>query len=260
MSQKFSLVFTSLLLVLFGAGCVDVRVISQDADHLPVVGRTDFVSDSRMSVGRRKTLGDHEYVVFTLKKGSARLFVSRPNVEDANIFLSVAGTYTNPNGDPEGFVVVDGKILQSRERQGWNGAAFFRADGTVNIFETNNGKLLTRDYLKTVERDGASLVQGHLLVHNGAAQSLLPQTPYQRRALVLFSDHSVGVVESVDLLDLASFAADMVELGVTEAMNLDMGQWSEGWYRDPSTSRRTSIGYLFGATDKQSNWIVFTER
>lgn len=246
------------LMSLLGSGCVDVRVVTSDETHVPVVGESLFKADEFLSVGRQTTAAsNHEYLLLSLLKGSVRLRLDRPALTDANVMLSVPGTYTSPAGKPEGYVVLNGTIVQSRERQGWNGAAFFRTDGTLSIFETNNGKVLTKDYLKTVERDGGSLVQGHLLVHDGISQKLLPQTPYQRRALVVFREGRVAIIESVDLLDLSSFAEDLIELGAVDAMNLDMGQWSEGWYTDPATGKRVTIGYLNGATEKQSNWITF---
>ncbi|MEI7741079.1 MAG: phosphodiester glycosidase family protein [bacterium] len=246
-------------LIFFGAGCVDVRVVAEDEKHLPDAGKSSYVSNKFISVSQKNTKNKHDYYIFTLLKGSAKLSLERPSRNDEKIVLSVPGTYTSPTDKPEGFVVLNGKIIQARERQAWNGAAFFRADGTVNIFETNNGKLLTKDYLKTVENDSASLIQGHLLVHQGSAQKMLAGTPYQRRALTLLKDGTTAIIESRDLLELSVFAEDLVELDVREAFNLDMGSWSEGWYRDPVSDDLKSIGYLQSATDRQSNWVIFTK-
>lgn len=246
--------------MLMGAGCVEVRVLDRDRPSVTDVNDSGYSANERVSIARRTVKENVHVTVIRLLKGRVRLALERPRRDDASLFLSVAGTYTSPADAPEGFVVHEGTIVQARERQAWNGAAFFRADGTLSIFETNNGKLLTKAYLQSVERDGASLIQGHLLVADRVAQDMAPQTPYQRRALVVMPDESVAIVESVELLDLQSFADALVELGVRDALNLDMGQWSEGWYRSPVTDEPVMIGYLTGSTHRQSNWVIFQDR
>jgi len=247
---------------LLGSGCVQIRVLESNKTAVPSITKTPFAENQHISVGRTTVAlnqAEHELTLYRLKQGNVELALERPDTSNKKIHLSVAGTYTSPADKPEGFIVHRGEIIQMRERMAWNGAAFFKQDGTLSIFATNNGKLLTKTYLQTVSTDKASLIQAHLLVDNGVAEKLLPQTPYQRRALVTFKDNSIAVIETVDTVDLQTFANLLVELKVDAAINLDMGQWSEGWYRDPISGQTRSIGYLTSATDKQSNWILFTE-
>ncbi|MFH0928129.1 MAG: phosphodiester glycosidase family protein [bacterium] len=203
-----------------------------------------------------ETARDSKLTVYKQPEKSAWLVLDRPLSSDPEILLSVPGTYSSPSGKVEGFVVLNGKIIQRTERQAWNGAAIFR-DGVVSIVETQNGKSLTLDCLKKLESEGASLIQGHLLVHEGLAEPLKEQPLYQRRALVVLKTGEQGIVETNKLMDLVTFADQLVELGVKEAFNLDMGNWSEGWYRDPQSGALKRIGYLTQNTDKQTNWVVF---
>lgn len=206
-----------------------------------------------------KNAEEVSYAIFHQRIPSLQFTLTRPSKDDGEIVLAVPGTYTSPRNTVEGFVVLDGKIIQNKERQGWDSAVIFK-NGNAEIIQTNSGRLLTQEKLKTVASEGASLMQAHLLVIDGVAQSFKPQPPFQRRALVLFEDSSPAIIESREALDLTPFAKDLVALGVKSAVNLDMGAWSEGWYRDPDTSLPETIGLMRGATDRQTNWIIFKSR
>lgn len=204
-----------------------------------------------------KQVGPHAYTVFHQKNPHIRFTLTRPSIAESKIVLAVAGTYTSPQNTVEGFVVLDGKIIQSRERQGWDAAAIFK-NGTVEIIQTNNGRDLTKNKLQEIAEQGASLIQGHLLVMDSLAQSFKIQPLHRRRALAI-RENSPVIIESNGILDLNEFANDLVQLGVKRAMNLDMGAWSEGWYRDPRTAKIITIGLQNYATDRQSNWIIFSQ-
>lgn len=205
-----------------------------------------------------KKAGEISYTIFRQHKPKIQFTLTRPSKDDTKTLLTVPGTYTSPRNTVEGFVVLDSKIIQNKERQGWDGAVVFK-NGNVEILQTDNGRLLTQEKLKEVASAGASLMQAHLLVMNGKVQSFKPQLPFQRRALVLFADESPAIVESTEALDLTPFAKDLVSLGAVAAVNLDMGAWSEGWYRDQKTALPETIGRMRGATDRQTNWIIFKQ-
>lgn len=210
---------------------------------------SDFVIEAKIA-------NNNPYTVFYQKTPNIKLTLTRSSKDDPNILLAVPGTYTSPQNKAEGFVIFNGKIIQDKERQGWDGAAVFK-DGRVDILQTDKGKTLTRETMKSYAGQGLSLIQAHLLVMNGAAQSFKDQPLYQRRALAIFATGEQVIVESTLALELNQFAEDLVSLGVNKAVNLDMGAWSEGFYRDPSDQHIVSIGYSKSATDRQSNWIIF---
>jgi len=177
--------------------------------------------------------------------------LSRPDQKDSNIILCVPGTYTSPQGKPEEFIVIDGQIMQKGDKS-WNGYAICgKPKGYVFISKSHEGFPITEDKL--------SVIQSHLLVYQKTSEHFKPQAKFQRRALATFRYHNeVAIIESEELLDLNEFATDLVNLGVKLAINLDMGAWGEGWYREGS-GKINKIGQIPEEGPKQTNWIVFTK-
>ncbi|MBI4142311.1 hypothetical protein HY480_00375 [Candidatus Uhrbacteria bacterium] len=205
----------------------------------------------------RRTVNGRTYTVFV--GPHVRLALTRPSREDPRVLLAVAGTYTSPRDTVEGYVVHGGRVVQASERQGWDGAVIFRPS-RVEILQTENGRLLTRTLLANLAAHDASLVQTHLLVYGWDPIRFKPQPALPRRALAIFTNNAAAIIESADATDLTTFAADLAALGIRDAANLDMGTWSEGWYRDPATGAITMLGIPNPATARQTNWIVLEER
>lgn len=203
----------------------------------------------------QRDVQDRAYVVFTLHVPNVRLTLTRPDRADPQTLLAVPGTYTSPKDRVEGYVILDGHIVQMRERQGWDGAVLF-ADGRVTIITTDHGQQLTRAFMEQVAAQGQSLIQVHLLVHNSAPVHFKPQQALPRRALAILADGTPAIVESRTMIDLTTFATDLNVLGIRDAANLDMGAWSEGWYRDPITAAPVTIGIPSDTTMRQTNWVV----
>jgi hypothetical protein len=163
----------------------------------------------------------------------------------------VAGTYTSPADGVEGVVLIDGRVVQTT-RQGWQG--LLRIEGGRAHVEHVAQNALAKPSLVELSRRRVSLVQGHLLVDGGKPTRLKPSPELYRRAIVSRADRS-AVVESIAPVTLAGFAADLAKLGARAALNLDMGGWDEGWYRDASGAVQT-LGHDRSATSRQSNWLV----
>ncbi|TAK05286.1 hypothetical protein EPO33_04955 [Patescibacteria group bacterium] len=204
-----------------------------------------------------RTASSSRFLVIRQKEPQVKLALIRPDENDPDILLSVPGTYTSPQDTIEGYVVLDGQIVQQKERQGWDGAIAFK-DGGVDIRQTNRGRALTKEALADIAAQGASLIQVHLLVKDGTPQHFKEQPPTLRRALAVMKDGTPAVIESRDFFDLNAFAALLVELGARDAANLDMGSWSAGWYRG-GDGRPVPIGYPHENAKRQTNWIVFGE-
>lgn len=212
---------------------------------------------TRNLIIEERTASSTRFLVIRQKESHVKLALVRPDENDPTVLLSVPGTYTSPTDTVEGYVVLDGKIVQQKERQGWDGAVIFKSGG-IEIRQTNGGRTLTKDALATLAAEGASLIQVHLLVKDGVSQHFKEQTPTLRRALAVMKDGGPAVIESRDFLDLNAFAALLMELGARDAVNLDMGSWSAGWYRG-TDGRSVPIGYPHENAKRQTNWIVMTE-
>lgn len=197
------------------------------------------------------------YLIFKPGASQIRFTLARPDKNDKSIMLAAAGTYTSPQNNVEGYVILNGEIIQMKERQGWDGAVIFQ-NGGIEIIQTDRGQFLTKEKMREIAERGVSLMQAHLLVYNGEPQKFKPQQVYFRRALALMENGESAIIESRALLDLNDFAAGLEELGAQYAVNLDMGAWSEGWYRDSATGTVKILGLPNEATARQSNWIIFS--
>lgn len=196
---------------------------------------------------RTQAVGDRDYLL--LHAQHLGVAVTRP---DDSVWLSVAGTYTDPDDEVLGIVIVDGTIVQ-RSRMAWE--AVLLIEGGIPRIERATDALLGEPALRALARAKGSMLQGHLLVEGGVARPLKPSPAVHRRAVITRADGSFAIVDSHDPVSLGTFAQDLIELGGRQAMNLDMGSWSEGFYRDPRTAARHSLGHDTRSTARQSNWL-----
>ncbi|MCS7084950.1 MAG: hypothetical protein RMM53_01940 [Bacteroidia bacterium] len=186
------------------------------------------------------------------------LTLKRPDPSDPELWLCVAAAPTDPRGGVQGVVVVEGKIIQTDVMQ-WDGAALI-LNHRLQILDANKGYLFTDDFIKTRAKAGATLFQAPLLVYQYKPRKVLAGAEIQRRALVMLHDDSPAVVESRHPTTLDRFAADLAQIGVKHAVELDMAGRSEGWYRDPEHQNPVPIGENKTRTATQTNWLIFRKK
>jgi hypothetical protein len=240
----------SLCLAFFSVGC-------KKGDSAPAV-RGAASADAAHHAAARSLLqvkplsaGGHRLLTFTAPRLELRLI--RPDRDDPRVLLGVPGTYTSPEGLVEGVVVHQHRVVQ-RDRRAWEGVLLIRS-GRPEVLRAT-ADLLDEKPLARLAASGASLIQGHLLVGDGEVRPLKASPALRRRAIITRPDGSFMIVESLEPLPLADFASDLRTLGAAQAMNLDMGTWSEGFYREPDTGQVRPLGDDFRATDRQTNWLV----
>ena len=112
------------------------------------------------------------------------------------------------------------------------------------------------DYVKTAKKDKISFFQQVLLIKN---KQIIPCVLWKdsknyRRALVEM-DHLFSVVESKIPMSIKEFQAQLIAINAENALCLDMGAWSEGWYKD-GAAQQIKIGQDFSKTAQQSSWLV----
>jgi len=187
------------------------------------------------------------------------LRVRRPSPRDEHVLLCVAGTYTSPSDRVEGVVVLDGGVIQTT-RMAWQGLLTITA-GNATVERATPAAFSPKAFSQYASA-ATSLVQGHLLVDAARPTPLKPSPALHRRAVVTREvtpgQRTSFVVESLEPVELAAFAADLAALGASTAFNLDMGSWSEGWYRDESGVH--PLGHDRSSTARQSNWLVIVRR
>jgi len=136
----------------------------------------------------------------------------------------------------------------------WLTGACILSDTGIRIVEY---KEVTTALLNDVKRLKQSLFQQSLLLKNSAIVEckLFGNRKNVRRALIQFEDfYCIG--ESDKPLTIQEFQQSLLEIGAIDAINLDMGTWSEGWFKDANNSKVT-IGENMSNTQRQTNWIVY---
>ena len=212
-----------------------------------------------MRLEDRQTASGHQYSVFYPQKLAIRVAVNRPSVVDNACQLSVAAAYTNLDNDqPLDLLVYEGQARQLKPTIGYLDGLLTSVGDTLTISRLPRGQALLDAQVAGVCRQHGTLLLQELLVYEGKSQRFGPGNAFQRRALAEFANRRFAVVESAaDDLTLSQFAEDLRELGATNALYLDMGDWDEGWYK--AGGQVVRLGLRRTQTARQSNWLVFAK-
>lgn len=186
--------------------------------------------------------------------------VKRPRKLDSKVKLCIPAAFTTTTGTVVGVYAVDGKVSNKSQISKPIGGVLEIVDGKFKIFPSQNGGKFTPEFFASVETDKASMFQQFQLVESGTPAKFKDQKHFQMRAIAKFKNGMEAIVESDKAIDFKTFNADLVAMGVKDAIYTDMGAWDEGWYRDPKSNSIIPIGNDRSKTDKQTNWITFVAR
>ena len=208
----------------------------------------------------RTTAAGHQYSVFRPGPCTIRVVTSRPQPADERVQLSVAAAYTDlDTNQPLDLLLCQGQRLQPQAKVGFLDGVLTIVDTTLRISRIAKGQTPPAAELARVQRGRGTVLLQELLVYQGQNQRPAGGSRFQRRALAQWPGRRFAVVESTaDNLTMQQFAADLIELGATDALYLDMGDWDEGWYR-AGNGRAAALGHLRTETARQSNWLVFEQ-
>ncbi|MCD6068415.1 MAG: hypothetical protein K0S33_3241 [Bacteroidetes bacterium] len=211
-----------------------------------------------ISMEKKKTPNGNSYTIIYQNTCSIEFTDQRPKEKDAAVQLCIAGAFTQlTDYKIDGIYMCNGKIGNKTAVNKRLGGAIKIVKGQAVIFPTQKGTLLTDSFLNDLSTQKGSLFQQLQIVANGAAASFVDKAVFQRRAIVIFKNSKTALVEGNESITLAEFSKDLVELGAKDALYTDMGGWDEGWYTDPATGKKITIGQMRTSTAKQSNWVVF---
>lgn len=193
---------------------------------------------------------------------SITLSSARPSKSISNIFLCVPAAFTD---DPkinhnliDGHFIVNGTDISNDVNHDLSGACIFDENNIEIIPSTK----LSDVKLAEISANKRNLFQQFLLVMNKikvecnkykSTPNLVK--PLLRRALVQVNN-DFYVVESKVRMTLSDFQDSLIKNNFTNAIYLDMGTYSEGWYRGSNGITKT-IGENMVNTSKQSNWLIF---
>lgn len=108
---------------------------------------------------------------------------------------------------------------------------------------------------RAVKEKGDYFQQMHLIENSEAkACEIFKNRATFRRALAQKEDET-HLIESLDRMTIDDFIQSLIFLGYEQAIYLDMGSWSEGWYRNED-NEIIRIGNNWKSSHLQTNWLV----
>lgn len=198
---------------------------------------------------------DLHFIKYTPENARFRFVREKPDVEDKGVYMSVVAAFTSrPPERIVGKTVSNGigKIYPTEEET----ACCIIINDTVDIFPLHENS--NYNYKKAMRRKG-DYFQQMLLVWNFQIKNcdVFKDRKTERRALVLINGQA-SIVESEDKLHIDDFSRGLVELGADKAIYLDMGSWSQGWYRKKDNTI-VDIGKNWKSSHLQTNWLIITD-
>ena len=165
-------------------------------------------------------------------------------------YAAINGTFYGTQMEPLGDMLLDGKLIN---RGRYPNAIAVRGDGTVRFIRSDNARFNLSGYK-------AGLAAGPRLIRGGKVKIDMTADGFSRRGLSIIAPRSgVGLTSNGKLLlvvetrpvTLAQFGDTMLDLGCTDALNLDGGP-ACGLYHDGKI--------LVNATLRMTNLLVFYKK
>ena len=190
-----------------------------------------------------------------------------PSKQDSSVILMVAGSYTGKtkkvfeHSNIAGNHVSGGVWYKGYHCHRYTGSFFFYNNTWKFVYAPNKDKNynpnnVREKEMKIVAEYGGSGFSQEMILHNGEV------TPTCRpgnnknifRALCALNNR-LCIVQSQKIVQFKEFVALLQQLGVTDALYLDMGAgWNYGWYREENGQ----VYELFNKrTIYSTNWVTF---
>ena len=179
-----------------------------------------------------------------------------PSKEDKNVIMFAEAAFTGELLREFKHTNIAGDHVSSGRRE--RGYKCKRNTGAF-VFYDKTPKFLYQDYSDefdmVAKKRGSGFAQ-EMIIHEG---KLVPRTRPDNnvnefRALCLI-DGRVAIADSKGLVKYKDFFEDLLKIGASEALYLDMGPgWNYSWYRD---SNDHTIEIHSNPTQYATNWITF---
>jgi len=175
----------------------------------------------------------------------------RPDKLDNRNRLCVPGAFTSKNNTPEGLIYLNGKLTSGQKPSSGKGLVIISL-GEIEILNINQ----LGQFLNSRKDSRFSLFQQwYLIEKNKRGENPFSNSNLQLRVIAKIKNETF-IIESDSNIDSELFISTLINMGVSDAVYLDMGSWSEGWYKD-SDNKIKSIGNNKNNTNQQTNWILF---
>lgn len=187
---------------------------------------------------------------------SINLTNHRPDFNNKT-FLSVPAAFTSKTFDIDGLFIKEGNVVSLKTNQNLNGVCIITPD-SIQILEKRE---LSNKIINQVKIRRNSLFQQILLVKDSKIVDCdyFKENLNIRRAIILFKNNSFCIGQSQRRITIRDFQRSLIKIGAIKAIYLDMGSWSEGWYKD-YCNKKIVIGETKINTKQQSNWIIYEKK
>ena len=177
----------------------------------------------------------------------------RPLKNDNNISLNIPAAFTDSSNKIDGLFIEKGFTISRKINKKLNGTCII-SNKKVKYINTHS---LSDKIICEVIAKKQSLFQQQLLVFNSKIIkcNLFKNKLNLRRAIIEINNHFY-IVQSIGRISILDFQNLLISISAKNAIYLDMGTYSEGWYEN-DVGKITIIGETMINTNKQSNWIVF---
>lgn len=180
---------------------------------------------------------------------------TRPQLSNDN-FLIVPAAYTTLSTGIDGLYYINGVEMNSIANSALKGTCLISGSG-ISIIDFDS---IRYDIKAKIKQDKSSMFQQTLLIRNSEVvpDAIFGNKKNIRRALIQLKD-GYCVCQSDKPITISDFRQSLTQIGVLNAVNLDMGTWSEGWYIN-QFNEKIKIGEFFTNTSKQTNWLLYPRK
>ena len=176
----------------------------------------------------------------------------KPDINNTNLLTCVVAAFTSKAPeDVVGTSVSNGKkrIYPTDAETAY--CLIIGDQVKIEALDSNHKLAIAR----AVKEKGDYFQQMHL-IENGEAKAceIFKNRATFRRALAQ-KEGETHLIESLDRMTIEDFTNTLISFGYEQAIYLDMGSWSEGWYRN-SENQIVRIGNNWKSSHLQTNWLV----
>lgn len=197
---------------------------------------------------------DRAYIFFPEYSDISIVCKDRPSRSDASITWCSGAAFQHSirlgfsQDDIEGDLAMDGTLYESSYFQDGYSAFTFAKGEYAFEFDDPHGAI------KKAAEDGGSGFMQYAIIRDGRRTGFVQKRLRGYRALAELNGH-LCLIDSVDMMYFDEFMEELLRLGVTNALYMDMGAgWNYSWYREPSGK----VFQLFRfPVPWAHNWIVF---
>ena len=183
-----------------------------------------------------------------------------PSLNDSSVALCVEAAFNGQllkefqSSNVSGDYMIDG-VLHKGYRTPVNTGFLATVDGVPFISSVSD----YRQWLNETHSNTTCMFHQVLLVKDGqyvySGRPIKPTSRNIYRAACILDDGSFVVIQSKAVVQLRQFILSLMQLGVSDALYLDMGGgWNYGWYRE--TTQSMSVELFKNKTPYQTNWLV----